>query len=117
VGHDRAVRPLIRLPNLEFGRRFLIDGTVIWVLLRCALYALVIVSPDRFGPPTLALGLPASVTLVTMCGALSLLDVLRRRESILLANLGIPLRAVVVTGAIPALIGETLMTLLATMAA
>ena len=116
MGDDRPVRPLIRLPNPEFARRFLIDGAVIWAVLRCALFAVVIVAPDRFGPPTLALGLPASLTLVTLCGALGLLDVLRRRESILLANLGIPLRAVFLTGAVPALIGETLTTLLAGMA-
>ena len=110
------MRPLKRLPNPEFARRFLIDGAVTWALLRCALVAVAVVSDDPLAAPTLNLGLPASVTLVTLCGALILVDVLRRRESILLADLGIPLRAVVLTGAIPALIGETLTTLLASMA-
>ena len=39
------------------------------------------------GAPGLSLGLPASITLVTLTGAIVLIDVLRRRESVLLGNL------------------------------
>jgi hypothetical protein len=100
------------LPNPEFARRLLIDGAVMWALLRCVHYVVGALAADQFGAPTLSIGLPASFTLVIMSGALTLLDVLRRREGILLANLGVPLRAVLVTGAVPALIGETIVAIL-----
>lgn len=106
------MRPLTRLPNPEFARKFLVDGAVIWALVRIALAGVATLPESPFGPPSLDLGLPASITLSTICGALVLLDVLRRRESILLANLGIPLRAVALTGAVPAAIGEVVTTLL-----
>ena len=105
------------VPTPEFTRKFLIDGTLVWIFIRIALPLMVqVFGSDMSGTrasPELSLGLPASITLVSLCGAIILLDVLRRRESVLLANLGIPLRAVFVTGAIPAALGEAATSLIA----
>ena len=101
------------IPNAEFARKLLIDGTLVWIFIRIALPLISSVTGDPRATPGLSLGLPGSVTLVTLCGAVIVLDVLRRRESVLLANLGIPLRAVFLTGAIPAMIGEAVTSLLA----
>ena len=106
MADHRTAHLVTHLPNPEFARRLLIDGSILWVLLRVAHFVVGALAADQLGAPTLAIGLPAAATIVTLTGALTLLDVLRRREGILLANLGVPLRAVVVTGAIPALIGE-----------
>src|SRR5688500_3049870 len=106
MADHRMARLVKHFPNPEFARRLLIDGAIIWVLLRFAIYVVGAVAADQFGPPSLAIGLPSALTLVTMSGALTLLDVLRRREGILLANLGVPLRVVLITGATPALIAE-----------
>ena len=101
------------IPNPEFARKLLIDGTLLWIFIRIALPLISSVLSDTLGTPGLSLGLPGSVTLATLCGAIIVLDVRRRRENVLLANLGIPLRAVFLTGAIPAMIGETATSLLA----
>ena len=104
-------------PNPEFARKLLLDGTVVWIFIRIALPVIAALSGSgagaSFAPIGLALGLPGSITLVTICGGLAMIDVLRRRESILLANLGIPLRMVFITGAIPAVVGETVTSLIA----
>ena len=104
---------MIRLrgaPNPEFARKFLIDGTLVWLFLRIALPLIVAASGSDTGAASgalgLSLGLPASITLVTLTGAVIVVDVLRRRESVLLGNLGIPLPAAFITAAIPAAVGE-----------
>ena len=84
-----------------------------WVLLRCALVILGALLAGELGPPPLSFGLPGSITIATMCGGLVLLDVLRRREGTLLANLGIPLRTVFLVGAMPAVVAEIAMTFVA----
>jgi hypothetical protein len=84
-----------------------------WVLLRCALAIVGALLAKQLGPPPVSVGLPGSITIATMCGALVLLDVLRRREGTLLANLGTPLRMVLVVGATPAVIAEIAMTFVA----
>ena len=108
------------VPNPELARRFLIDGALVWVFLRITLPLAVAGFGSNLGAalgaPGLSLGLPASITLVTLTGAIVLIDVLRRRESVLLGNLGIPLRAVFITAAVPAAIGELATSLIAAMA-
>ena len=108
------------VPNPELARRFLIDGALVWVFLRIALPLMAAaVGGDMgsgVGAPGLSLGLPASMTLVTLTGAVVLIDVLRRRESVLLGNLGIPLRAVFITAAIPAAVAELATSLIAAVA-
>jgi hypothetical protein len=114
------VNPGHGAPNPEFARKFLIDGALVWVFLRIALPLMAAVfgggTGSGPGAPGLSLGLPASITLVTLAGALVLTDVLRRRESVLLGNLGIPLRAVFITAAIPAAVAELATSLIAAMA-
>ncbi len=104
------------VPIPEFRRKFLIDGIFMWIGIRIALPLMVLLfgSPGggRIPVPGLSLGLPTSMTVVTLCGALVVVDALRRRESVLLANLGIPLRAVFVIGAIPAAVGEAVTSLI-----
>ena len=103
---------LNRLPNPEFSRKFLVVGAAAWVLVRVA-FALALAIADVPVPPPLILEPPASVAVVAICSGLVVLDVLRKRERILLANLGVPLGAVALIGAIPALLVETAITLLA----
>ena len=86
-----------------------------WVVLRCAVLILGALLRPELGPPPLSFGLPGSITVSTMCGALVLLDVLRRREGILLANLGIPLRMIVLVGATPAVIAEIAVTIVSSL--
>ena len=102
---------LNRLPNPEFTRKFLVVGAAAWVLVRVA-FALALAIADVPVPP-LILEPPASVAVVAICSGLVVLDVLRKRERILLANLGVALGAVALIGAIPALVAETAITLLA----
>jgi hypothetical protein len=54
------------------------------------------------------LGVPASLGLTVLVAALTLLDVRRRHETILLANLGVSRTAIVVVASLPPLALETL---------
>ena len=89
-------------------------GTAAWVLVRAAFAFVSEAAKDVLGPPTLTLELPAMLALIAICSAFVVLDVLRRHERLLLANLGVSLGGVAVVGAIPALVAETAVTLLAT---
>ena len=104
------------VPIPEFRRKFLIDGIFMWIGIRIAIPLMVLVFGSPGGGPIpvleLSLELPTSMTVVTLCGVLVVVDVLRRRESLLLANLGIPLRAVFITGMIPAAVGEAVTSLI-----
>ena len=103
---------LNRLPNPEFSRKFLVVGAAAWVLVRVA-FALALAIADVPVPPPLILEPPASVAVVAICSSLVVLDVLRKRERVFLANLGVALGAVALIGALPALVAETAITLLA----
>ena len=91
------------------------DGAVIWVLLRCALYVLGALMNGALGPPPVEVGAPVALSVATGCGALVLLDVMRRREGILLANLGVPLRFAFLLGAVPAVVAELALRMLSSL--
>ena len=89
-------------------------GAAAWVLVRAAFAYVSAESADVLGRPSLTLELPALLALIAICSSLVVLDVLRKHERILLANLGVSLGAVALIGAIPALLVETAITLFAT---
>ena len=88
-------------------------GMAAWVLIRAAFAFVEGEAADVLGPSSLALELPALVAIIAISGSFVVLDVLRRHERILLANLGVSLGAVALIGAIPALLAETAITLVA----
>lgn len=88
-------------------------GGASWIVIRATLYLIVSAAAGAFEPPTLTLGPLASLWLVAICSFLVVLDAVRRHERILLANLGVPLGAVALIGAIPALLAETMTSILA----
>jgi hypothetical protein len=105
---------LNRLPNPEFSRTFLVCGAAAWVLVRVAFVLASALLVDVLGPAPLILEPPASLAVVAICSGLVVLDVRRKHERILLANLGVALGAVALIGAIPAILVEMAIALLAT---
>jgi hypothetical protein len=106
---------LAGLPDPAFTRKFIFIGASMWLLFRAALIFAAAAGESILVVPSLSLGLPASVSLIAMCGAIVVVDVLRRHERIFLANLGVSLRPVALIGAIPALLGEAMTTAVATL--
>jgi hypothetical protein len=107
------VAALTQLPDRRFSAKFLLTGLAAWAITRAGLAFGGAATEDIFGPPPLALEIPTSLLLAAVCGAVVALDVLRRHERILLANLGVPLPVVVAIGAIPAIATESLISLAA----
>ena len=86
----------------------------IWAAARAALALLGWLMSDGADPITLAVTRGASAWIVLVVGALGLLEIRRRNEHLLLANLAIPQATLAALAAAPALIGELVIALLTT---
>ena len=82
-----------------FTRALLLRGLAAWFAVR-ALAA---------SAGLLEMNLLQAAFVTALAGVLVLLDAARRGEDLFLANLGIPLAALVAVGALPALLGELLL--------
>lgn len=76
----------------------MLRGLWVWVLLRCT-HAVVLLLNDL--RPTLSAG-SDTLAVVLLAALLSVVDIARRRETVLFGNLGIPRRTVAAVGAVPA---------------
>ena len=88
-------------------RAYLLRGTMLWILMRLVLTMMAALA----GAPMM-LSASTTIALVLLVPLLTFFDITRRGESILMANLGFSLTRVLLIAAAPALIGESLVTIL-----
>ena len=96
-------------------RRLLSRGAFVWVLVRMVATIAVVSQAGTLGEPTRpadALGLGGVIGVVLLTAALGRVDVWRRRERVLLTNLGVSRRALLVPLAAPPLAGEAALALM-----
>ena len=100
----------VRLPPAPFLGVLLRRAVVLWLLgrLMVACFVLVYEGAESLVTNAVCLGAPASLALSGLVAALTLLDVLRRREDILLANLGVSRSGIVLLASLPPLAFEAL---------
>jgi hypothetical protein len=108
--------PAARYDRLPIVRRLLGRGLRLWILARCLLVAAVLLGASA-GPraqPSLPIRLPpeTAVVAVLLSGALGFLEMIARRERILVANLGLSTRHVASILLVPPALGETIVALL-----
>lgn len=92
-------------PNPLIARAYLFRGALLWIVARAAITgALVLADGDALKLSTTALG-----EVVLLIVALGWIETRRRRESVLLANLGVSPILLSVFFAGPALLGESVL--------
>jgi hypothetical protein len=96
----------MHLPEPLLARALMRRGLVMWIVVRVAFFIVGSIAAMLLGPPTVRLASGTVVVLVALCALLGVLDVLRRRERTLLANLGVSLPQLVLLLVIPAALGE-----------
>jgi len=96
------------IPPAPFRGLLVQRAAVLWLLGRLIVAFFVLLSPEFLAGDALHLGLPASLALAGLIAALTLLDVFRRHETILLANLGVSRFGIAGLAAAPALALEAL---------
>jgi hypothetical protein len=92
------------------GRAYLTRGALLWASIRVLAGVLFVVLDSN--PAHVPLIVSASI--VSLVFALSYMDLRRRHEKVLLHNLGIPAAFVVIVAAVPAIVGESIIHLAAT---
>ena len=100
------------LPDAVLTRRLFVRAFGVWLGVRLAIQALVTLPTGHLDLRPIWIGLPGAFLLAAIVGLLGLVDVARRSERLLFANLGIPRRTVAVISAAAALAGEALTALL-----
>jgi hypothetical protein len=88
-------------------------GVAIWIASRLIAMSVFSMAAAAGGHDFSPMGLVINIWTVVMSTSLVLLDVHRRKELMLLNNLGIRLFVVALVGTIPAAIGESLLVMLA----
>ena len=96
---------VLRVPDRTFTIPILVRGTIVWGSLRAAL-ALATWLMTGLERPTLEVTVGAAAWGTLVVGALGLLEIRRRNEHMLLANLGYGQGLLAAVAAVPALIGE-----------
>ncbi len=102
--------PVPMRPNDRIIARFAIRGVLLWLgvrLLASAVFKLAGVNP-------LHVGLWSTSMLIVACVAVGMVDLRRRHERILIANLGVSEGACVAFFAVPAIVAEWVLSALAT---
>ncbi|MGE5925725.1 MAG: hypothetical protein ACM357_00095 [Gemmatimonadota bacterium] len=100
------------LPDRTFAIPVLGRGLTIWAAARAALALASWLMAGRAEPLTLAVTRGASAWVVLVAGVLGLLEIRRRNEHLLLANLGVSQPTLAALAGIPALIGELVIAVL-----
>ena len=103
-----GMRPPWLLPPTPFRGLLLRRAAVLWLLGRLIVTVFVLIYPGALPTDAIRLGIPASLGLTSLVAVLTLLDVLRRHEAILLANLGVSRGGIVGWAAVPALALEAM---------
>jgi hypothetical protein len=96
----------MNLPEPLLARALIRRGLMMWVVVRIAFFMAGVAAARLLGPPTVHLAFRTVAGLLALCALLGVLDVLRRRERMLLANLGVSLPQLVMLLLIPAALGE-----------
>ncbi len=96
-----------RLPSLSLSRRLFVRALWVWLLGRLFFEAASALPAGRLPVPPMSLTLPGVTAFAAITAALALVDVARRNERLLIANLGVRLYVVAAIGALAALAGET----------
>lgn len=98
------------VPPAPFRGLLLQRAALLWLFGRLMIAVLVLFydGPDALAAEAVRLGAPAGLALGGIVAALTLLDVHRRHEAILLANLGVGRGGIVLTALAPALALEAL---------
>ena len=99
------------IPPAPFRGLLVQRAAVLWLVGRLMVAFFVLISPEFLAGNALHPGLPASLALAGLVAALTLLDVVRRHEAILLANLGVSRYGVAGWAAVPPLALEALICL------
>lgn len=94
------------LPEPLLVRALIRRGFAMWIVVRIASFMVGLSASGVLGPPPVRLALPAAIGVLALCAVLGVLDVLRRRERMLLANLGVSLPQLVLLLVAPAVLGE-----------
>ena len=100
------------LPERTFAVPILVRGLTIWASARTALALGSWLMAGRSESLTLAITRGAAAWIVLVSGALGVLEMRRRNEHLLLANLTVPQPTLAAFAALPALVGELLIALL-----
>ena len=100
------------LPDRIFTIPMLGRGIVIWGSARASLALAGWLMSARTEPLSIAITPAAAVWITLLVGVLGAIEIRRRREHLLLANLGIMQATLTVIAAVPALIGEVAVALL-----
>lgn len=94
------------LPEPLLARALVRRGVAMWIVVRIAFFMAGASAARLLGPPTVHLAFGTVVGLLALCALLGVLDVFRRRERMLFANLGVSLPQFVLLLLIPAALGE-----------
>ncbi len=97
----------MRLPDRRLVRLLVARGTLLWLLAHLiVLGAFAMGSQSFWQPARLHLSPVQAFWSLVFCGVLAWLDLRRRRELVLLANLGIALPTVLAASLVPGVVGE-----------
>jgi hypothetical protein len=96
----------LSFPNSVVTSAYLLRGIGLWVGSRL-LHALVLALAEL---PPFPVATLTSLHVIVFTGALALADIHRRRERVLLGNLGVSRAVIAGTCALPAVIGEAILT-------
>ena len=97
---------MMRLPDRIFAQPLLVRGALLWAGVRSAMALIAWLMAGMEGAPTLEVTVKAAAWIVLVVGGLGILELRRRNEHLLLANLGIYQRTLGLLAAAPALLGE-----------
>ena len=102
---------VLPVPDRLFTVPILLRGSLVWACLRAALTLLPWLMSGFDEPFTTAVTARAAAWIVLVAAALGLIEMRRRNEHLLLANLGFRQRTLAILAGLPALIGEVAMAL------
>jgi len=96
----------MRIPDRVFTRPLLVRGLLIWGASRACLAVVVWLMSGLEDPLTFAVTAKAAIWIAVVAGVLGWLELRRRHEHLLLANLGVRERTLGLLAAAPGLLGE-----------
>ena len=110
AGHAAVQPPTsptgLRMPDWTFTGPLLGRSALIWASARACLAFVNWAVAGFAGPFSLAVTAKAAIWTAAVVGVLGVLELRRRNEHLLLANLGIPQRTLAALATVPAILGE-----------
>jgi len=95
----------LRFPN-RYARTLLLRGVVLWFLARIMALVIIAWAADVSGVDLSDTGAPLPAWSLPACAALALVDLRRRKELVLLHNLGVHTANAIAVASIPAVLIE-----------